>query len=408
MARILLVEDDPGVRGLVARILSKRGHQVASCERIRSAYDHVSAGTLDLAICDVGLPDGNGLELVARLRGNRPRLPIMVLSGRSDESDFKRGFAAGADDYIRKPFLPDELLAKTEVLLVRASDRPTQRLECDLPGGRERAFDRYRLQATLGRGSYGTVFRAIDLVSGSPVALKVLGTRPGVREEERLRFVREAYALSSVEHPNVVAVRDFGVAEGRFYYSMDHVEGPTVRSHVAQAGCASPVEALALLEVGAAALCALAAVDLVHRDLTPSNVILRDRQWGAPVLVDFGLAKRSFDQGVTQHDLVLGTPGYIAPEALRGAAGDTRSDLFALGMVVRFALTGAEPFPGLIGMKLIDFMSHHEVPLPEGLDEHLGALLRDLLRIDPDQRPPSPAAVLQRVAEVRAAWRVGR
>lgn len=403
MAHIVVVEDDAGVRRMVTFLLTDRGHKVEAFETVSTVMERLLDGTApDLLLSDVSLPDGSGLELAARARSKHPKLPIMLLSGLSSESDFKRGFAAGADDYIRKPFHPDELTAKVDVILARTSRSETQAVNLDLPGGCERAFGRYRVEEVMGRGSYGTVYRAHDLNRDASVALKVLNARPGIQEEERLRFLRETYALSSVEHPNVVAVHDFGVAEGRFYYAMDAVEGPTLRRHVNRAGTATPDEALAFLEVTSAALCALTAADLVHRDLTPANVILRDARWEAPILIDFGLAKRPFDQGLTQQDLVMGTPGYIAPETMRGLPHDARSDLFALGVLVRYALTGEEPFKGFVGMRLIDHMCKHELPIPQAISPAFGELLRDMNRIDPADRLQSAAAVISRISEIRS------
>ncbi|HBP16507.1 MAG TPA: hypothetical protein DEA08_01775 [Planctomycetes bacterium] len=403
--RIAVVEDEESIRTMMVRFLTLRGFEVIPFAGIDEAYRALDSLPPDLLITDLRLPDGSGLELVARLRDRHgTRFPIIILSALSSEVDFKRGFAAGADDYIRKPFLPDELLAKCEIHLARHGDSKTERLEHGLPTTPEGlVFERYHVEEAVGHGSFGTVYRAIDQRSNERVALKVLNASPGAQPEFRLRFLRETYALSSVNHPNIVTVRDFGAREGRYYYAMDYVEGPTLRQRVLLQGPGAPDDVLALLESMTDALNCLAEAGLVHRDLKPSNVILENGHWERPVLVDFGLAKRTFDQGITHDQLLMGTPAYMAPEALAGQEPDPASDLFALGLVGRFAATGTTPFPELKGLALLDHMAKTPVPIPDDFPEPLRRVLRSLTQLRPRERPPTARHARQLVNTARAA-----
>jgi serine/threonine protein kinase len=279
------------------------------------------------------MPDGNGLELVARLRDRHgpDRFPVLILSTLRSESDFIRGYAAGANEYLAKPFSRDELLAKCAVLLSRkpgttSSAAAVCELETSLPTKDDLAFGRFQLRGVMGQGTYGTVYDAYDDSHGEAVALKVLSALHGNEPSNRLRFLRESYALSAVRHANVVRVVDFGVCEGRLYYAMERVEGPDLKARVHSRGCASEPEVVALLTGLSGALESLDDADLVHRDLKPSNVILRDEDYANPILVDFGLAKRTFDRGVTDPLTLMGTPGYISPEVIMGEEADCRSD----------------------------------------------------------------------------------
>ena len=413
MARIAVVEDEEAVRTMMVRFLELRGHEATGYGRLREAWSALEGLPPELLIVDLRLPDGSGLDLVARMRGAHGQgFPILILSGLDREDDFKRGFAAGADDYLRKPFLPDELLAKCEIHLARYGDSVTQVLQHGLPvDSQGRAFSRYEILETVGRGSFGVVYRAFDIRSGLSIALKVLNTTATNRGELRLRFLRETYALGSVKHPNVVGVRDFGSREGRFYYAMDYVDGPTLRQQVAHEGGASPRQALEFLLAMVQALGALQQVGLVHRDLKPSNVILRDGDWSQPVLVDFGLAKRSYDSGVTHEQLLMGTPAFMAPEALRGVEPSIQSDLFSLGLVARFALLGDNPFPTLKGVALLDHMARVPIPYPDDLPGPLRRTLSYLTAMAPAERPKSAgeagalvsAALVALVRERRAS-----
>jgi CheY-like chemotaxis protein len=399
MPRVAVVDDESQVREALTSVLRERGYEVVAFDCFAAAYEALSRIAPDLLIADVNLGDGNGLELVARLRSlHAESFPIIILSGLSSETDFMRGFAAGASDYLSKPFTRDELLARCAIHLGRSTDEGTTALQHDLPREGNLAFHRFEVRSVLGRGSYGTVYEAWDSQRGEEVALKVLAALPSSQPEARLRFLRETYALSSVRDEHVVRVVDFGVGQGRLYYAMKRVRGVTLREHVALQGAVTPAQGLELLLGLLRALEALAAADLVHRDITPANIVLRDGRFDAPVLLDFGLAKRSFDHGLTLEDVLLGTPGFVAPEAVLGQPCDVRSDLFSAGIVVRFALAGREPFPHLRGMALLNHMARTRVPLPEGLPATLAGVLERLTDLDPAGRPPSARALLDELS----------
>ncbi|MCW8140971.1 MAG: response regulator [Planctomycetota bacterium] len=404
MARIAVVEDEALIRALIGELLVGRGHELMEFEGCVAAYDALEQDPPDLLVCDVRLPDGSGLDMVARLRATYgdTQLPVLMLSGLKTEADFLRGYAAGATDYLAKPFTPDELLAKCQVLLARTArqgagvNTGADHLPADDHG---LAFGRYQVMSVLGQGSYGVVYSAHDVQADRPVALKVLSALPASQPECRLRFLRETYALSAVRCPHVAAIHDFGTSEGRLYYAMDLVPGPTVERQVRRVGVAREDELVGLLRGLARALEALAAADIVHRDLKPANVILRDGRWDRPVLVDFGLAKRPFDRGLTDAQMLIGTPGYMPPECIRGEAPDARSDLFSLGLVGRYAAMGVEAFPELTGLPLLQAMASRPVSLPRSVSPGLREVLRRLTSVDRRRRTPSASAL---VAELDA------
>jgi serine/threonine protein kinase len=345
-------------------------------------------------VADVRLPDGNGLELVARLREVHTSLfPVIITSSLASEADFKRGYVAGANDYIRKPFPAAELVAKCEMHLARVHDASTTQMELALPGGSSNAFNRYDVSGISGKGSNGIVYCATDKRTGDEVALKVLTVMGSAQADARLRFLREIYALSAVRSPHIVSVLDFGVSEGRFYYAMELVSGVTVRDQaLAQTADADELHGL-LFGVGLA-LEALHDADILHRDVSPGNVILRNGRWHEPVLVDFGLAKRSFDHGLTHSELLMGTPGYLDPVLLQGNPPCAQGDLFSLGMVARYAALGKNPFPEFRGMALVSHMARRSVSLPSDLPTALRVLLGSLTSLDPTVRPRSARELL--------------
>jgi serine/threonine-protein kinase len=202
----------------------------------------------------------------------------------------------------------------------------------------------YEVEAILGRGGMGVVFRARHLALNRLVALKMALVGAYAEPRERERFRREAEAVARLRHPNVVAVYDVGEADGRPYFTMEYVEGGSLAHKLA--GTPQPARAAAaLVATLAGAMQAAHQGGIVHRDLKPANVLLTAD--GTPRITDFGLAHRlEGGAGLTQSGVPLGTPSYMAPEQARGQthAVGPATDVYALGAILYECLTGRPPF----------------------------------------------------------------
>jgi hypothetical protein len=263
----------------------------------------------------------------------------------------------------------------------------------------------YVIERDLGRGAQGAVFQAVDGRSGERVALKVLAS---LDERVRRRFVREGRALSSLRHPNIVAVREVLEAPVPLLV-VDLVEGASLQARLDRQGPLPIREAAALVAKLALALDYAHQVGVLHRDLKPENVLLAR---GEPVLVDFGLA-RIFDPSsslsrVTEEGQFLGTPGYWAPEQAAGRLDlDPRTDVYGLGATLHALLTGAPPFGAESLMEALALVARRPPEPPSrarpGVPPALDAIVLRCLEKEPAARYPTARALAHDLETLLAA-----
>jgi serine/threonine-protein kinase len=247
----------------------------------------------------------------------------------------------------------------------------------------------YRIEATLGEGAMGVVYRAVREEDGVVVALKVLQENVSRSEAFRRRFAREARAAAAVTHRHLVPVVDAGEAEGRAYLAVAYVEGRTLAERLGDEGPLPLGDAVRIaMEIGEA-LDEVHAAGLVHRDVKPSNVML-DRE-GRSLLTDFGLARGEGYSVVTRVGEVMGTLDYVAPEIVLGGQATPASDVYSLGCLVYESVTGEPPFAGLSLLRLARAHVEEEPADPRERRPDVPAdlswaILRALAK-DPEGRP---------------------
>jgi predicted ATPase len=250
--------------------------------------------------------------------------------------------------------------------------------------------NRYRLDAELGRGAMGIVYRGHDTLLDRDVAVKVLSAEV-LNAETRARLLREAQAAAQLRHPNIVPVFDAGEVEGTPYVVME-VEGPSL--HERPPG--SLEETLAIARQLCAALEHAHSRGIVHRDVKPENVLVAPD--GLVKLVDFGLVRTAASR-LTAEGTVLGTVFYLAPEQILGQEVDARADLYALGVLLYELAAGRLPFTGDDALAVIAQHLHAPVVPPSTYQAEIPAWLDDLIvRLmskEPQERPASAADVLR-------------
>ncbi len=263
----------------------------------------------------------------------------------------------------------------------------------------------YRLVERLGHGGMCEVFRAETFgASGfaKTVALKVL--LPKFRQEAsyQRQFIREARIGAMLDHRNLVGIHDFGVADGLHYMRMELIDGADLASRV-DGGV--PVELAA--RIGAELALALdylhrcsdergRPLGLVHRDVSPSNVLVS--RYGGVRLADFGILKATAYAEITRGNVRKGKLAYMSPEQLQGKALTPASDLFAWGILLAELVTGRHPFAGETELDTLDNLEQARSPDLEGAPEGLRELFARCLRADPAERFPSAGALYERIS----------
>lgn len=254
---------------------------------------------------------------------------------------------------------------------------------------------RYAVTDLLGQGGMSTVYKARHLFLDRDVAIKIMQDHMATQNEGQLRFQREGKAAAALNHPNIVAVMEFGVFEGQPYMVMDYLQGMSLADYLKQKGRPNPALALKIFKQAASGLQHAHERGIVHRDLKPSNVMLVRAPGDNSItckVVDFGLARFLPREGegeanrLTAAGELVGSPFYMSPEQIRDEELDARSDIYSFGCLMYEVLTGVRPF---IDTNAITVLSMHlyESPPPFGLV------------LQPNRLPPRIESVVMKCME---------
>ena len=255
----------------------------------------------------------------------------------------------------------------------------------------ETILNRYQIESELGKGGMGIVYKAHDALLDRAVAIKFLNAA-GIGTSGKVRMLQEARASAKLNHPNIVSVYDAGEIDKSPFIVMEFVEGNTLRQHTTS----NLMEALTAVWDICKALDHAHTNGIIHRDLKLENVIITGTQ--TVKLMDFGLARTSGQEHLTEEGTIIGTFAYLAPELIEGNQASPQSDLYALGVILYELLTGTAPFTGTISEILSQHMQAKVKP-PSKLNSNVPAwvdgLVLDLLNKRPEERPASVRNVLR-------------
>ena len=269
------------------------------------------------------------------------------------------------------------------------------------------ALTKYKVLEKLGEGGMGVVYKAEDLALQRIVAIKTISKQGQRSQEAETRFLREARAASSINHPNIVTVYEIGETDQHAYIVMEYVEGLSLRQLIAR----HLLDGTAVLDISLQICDALAEAHrqgVIHRDIKPENIVRTER--GRVKLLDFGLAKaiqrsmpddsgRTVAENITVSGVVMGTLSYMSPEQLRGQPLDHRTDIFSFGIVLSEMITGRLPFRGANAFEVAASILKEEAckieEVPKGLHRDITRLVERLLEKDRVKRYPSFEVVKQ-------------
>ena len=400
-ARLLVVDDEEHNRDMLSRRLRRRGYEVAVACSGEDALGLLASESFDIVILDLMMPEMDGFEVLRRVRAQTSKLelPVIMATACADSKEIVEALQLGANDYVTKPIEHAQLCARIEsqltlhrefIAMRREARAPVQSTDRLAPGT---VLDgRYEIEARVGQGGYALVYRARQLSTGQPVAIKILralrALSSGVEGVEYARFRREMQLLGTLRHPAIVRLIDSGsltlergalmfsssamtMGEATIsdapslhdtspgaeelvpevpYYVMEYLEGETLESLLARAGRLPLDHTLELLFPILDGIHALHRRGVVHRDLKPANIFLQraEHRGFMPKVLDFGIAKQLDGSGANQDTVgFVGTPSYMSPEQALGKGPlDGRADQYTLALIAYECLCGERPFIG--------------------------------------------------------------
>jgi serine/threonine protein kinase len=397
MASLVIIDDDDAIRGWLGAVLRAARHTVRSFFTAEEALPAIRAELPDLVIADIRLPGMSGLELLAELRADPATAPLalILITSVGDRRTFRQGMELGADDFITKPLAVEEVTRAVDARLARSmammADESVRGLD-DAGVSVPLRIGRFQIDRRLARG-YGTeLFLGRD-ANGAQAAIKVLvDATPQGGIDPHKRFVQEIEIAGAVSHPNLARVLDHGVDESRPYVAFEYFPmgdlGGLISTGIA------PNMACRIVGQVAAGLSALHEAGIIHRDVKPSNVMVRSASSFA--LTDFGTAKRlRIDTTLTPHGQVVGTPAYVSPEQITRKPISPATDIYSLGMMFYELLSGAKAFSG---PDYHQVLHAHLTQAPAALPERLRAfqpLVDRMVAKNPAARHGSAAEVIR-------------
>jgi len=398
--RFMIIDAHPEFRTLLMHHITTVWHDAVITE-----YDPHVSGALadtfggadhDVVLIGHRLGSMDGLQALRRYCARPAFPPAIFFTSSRDPADGARALQYGAQSFFHKSDIGHAALiaALRRALGSRRSLASTDSLFFgeggqdgkDGKGSKGGSARGYRLRRKIASGDGSAVYLTEHEASGREVVLKILREVPDATDEDEdalTRFLQEAEVIAELDNPNIVRIHDLGIGDDHAYIAMEYFPAGDLRTRI-RAGMDAD-EALDVARQIAGALKSIHAVGILHRDLKPGNIMLRED--GSIALIDFGLAKRlRLRAEITGTGEIFGTPYYMSPEQGHGRDTDERSDLYSLGVILYEMLTGEKPYTADSAMGIIYKHGHADIPrLPAELAA-LQPLVDGLLAKDPADR----------------------
>ena len=338
----------------------------------------------------------DALESVAAKWRDQQRIKTLLAEG--DTLTLQRNFQQALtrfDEILRLDPQHAEAQTRRQECLGQDKDRRTMKVMAGQIIGE--TISHYRILERLGAGGMGVVYKAEDIKLKRLVALKFLLPELSRDESATKRFVREAQAVSSLDHPNICTVHEIDESEnGQLFICMTYYEGQTLRE-IIRAGQTSVVSRLSMVIDIASGIAKAHEQGITHRDLKPSNIIITKD--GVVKIVDFGLAKLASNTKITKTGTTVGTLAYMAPEQIKGHDVDHRCDIWALGVTLYELMTGKLPFEGEQELSLLYAIVNEEPAPPSKINPAIAPALESIIRQTLQKAPEKRFAAMQEMYE---------
>lgn len=408
---IVLADDHAMIRGGLRRVLDAETDLavVAEAGDVERAIAQTRAHQPHVVVLDLNMPGSPTLPAIPRVLEAAPGTAVVVLTMDSEPAHARQALAAGACAYVLKEAAESALVEAVRSVVAGRTyldpslgarlATPPRRFALPVSGHQQplaigSSFAGHRVDAVVGRGGMGVVYRATDQTLERTVALKVIAPQAAGDPAFRARFERECRLAAAIDHPHVVEIFHAGEEAGRLYLTMRYVDGADLRRVLSTEQRLDPARAVAIVDQIAGALDEAHRLGLVHRDVKPENILLaRRRGHEHAFLTDFGITKRAADEPLTRTGVGLGTGDYTSPEQAQGRDVDGRADVYSLACVLFQMLTGRVPFER--DGELDKLWAHVHEPAPEllsilpSLPRRLQDVLGRALAKDPADRHQS-------------------
>ena len=392
-AGILVVDDDEFARGFLYNALIAKSYNVETAEDAEDAIKKLADTHFDLILTDINMPGMSGEDLMVFCKHNYKSTEVILLTGDPHLDCAVNDIKKGAFDYLEKPVSLERLYERVQAALIQSKTKQNISMNTE-----DTLSDTgYSVVRTLGSGNMGIVL----LVEKDKTyyAMKILRreNHDSLSDVKIKRFIREAEILTTIDHPNIVKVLEYGMSgqNGVPYFVMEFIPSQPL-SHYIALNNLTVAEKISIIKKAAAALAAVHQIGILHRDIKPGNILItEDNQ---VKLTDFGIA-RVTDSSITMHKEVLGSPAYMSPEAFDSSRiKDQRSDIFSLGIIFYELLTGIKPFTGdTIGEIMNEITTLRPIEpmkLVPDISPHLQDILAKMLAKAPEDRFSSAEKII--------------
>lgn len=401
---VLILDDDSMIRTMLTKILNNEYYQPDAVATSGEALERLIDYKYDIMLLDAKLPGISGFELLKYCKKNHSMMEIIMITGNQDLNSAVTAMKDGAFDYITKPFSITKILEVMQKAIVKYKEN-SQNSMTDifmLGGKKTKILPGYNVIRTIGSGTMGVVF----LVKKGNIeyALKVLREdEESIKHDAKTkRFIREGKILSTINHNNIVKVHSTGFLEGESpYILMEYISGK-ILTHYIKENSLTIEQKVFIIGQLASALATVHKKGILHRDIKPGNIIIKDGY--IPKLLDFGIS-RIANSSLTMEYEILGSPAYMPPETFDSNDVDLRADIFSLGIVSYELLTGQKPFNGETVNDIMYAIQFNNPIEPQKINKRIPSsiqsILAKMLKKIPKHRYNKASEIVQDINNLR-------